>query len=127
MTPEEKKAKKAAHFIAVEPVSEVELEADTELFFPAGLGYPDRPAWNKHMTREQLDASENRHFRLFCEELETRFADRELSRYELNLETWRQLWRVTEMSDILLIIVDVRYSVNNIQCCCCCSYRTFSH
>lgn len=34
-----------------------------------------------------------------------------LSYFELNLETWRQLWRVLEMSDILLIIVDIRYCV----------------
>lgn len=33
------------------------------------------------------------------------------SYFELNLETWRQLWRVLEMSDILLIIVDIRYPV----------------
>jgi len=33
------------------------------------------------------------------------------SYFELNLETWRQLWRVLEMSDVLLIIVDIRYSV----------------
>ena len=31
-----------------------------------------------------------------------------LSFFELNLETWRQLWRVIEMSDILLVIVDIR-------------------
>lgn len=34
-----------------------------------------------------------------------------ISYFELNLETWRQLWRVIEMSDILLIIVDIRYTV----------------
>ena len=36
----------------------------------------------------------------------------ELSYFELNLETWRQLWRVLEKSDILLIIVDIRYPVS---------------
>jgi ribosome biogenesis GTPase A len=29
--------------------------------------------------------------------------------FELNLETWRQLWRVLEMSDIVLHIVDIRF------------------
>lgn len=33
------------------------------------------------------------------------------SYFELNLETWRQLWRVLEKSDILLVIVDIRYPV----------------
>lgn len=34
-----------------------------------------------------------------------------LSYCELNLETWRQLWRVLEISDIILVIADVRYPV----------------
>ncbi len=28
----------------------------------------------------------------------------------MNLETWRQLWRVIEISDIILLIVDIRYT-----------------
>ena len=32
-----------------------------------------------------------------------------LSYCELNIETWRQLWRVLELSDIVLIIVDARF------------------
>jgi len=37
-------------------------------------------------------------------------AGSELSHFELNLETWRQLWRVLEKSHILLVILDVRYA-----------------
>lgn len=37
--------------------------------------------------------------------------DKVLSYFELNLETWRQLWRVLEISDIILVIVDIRYPV----------------
>ena len=36
----------------------------------------------------------------------------QLSYFELNLETWRQLWRVTEISDILLLIADIRHPVS---------------
>lgn len=36
---------------------------------------------------------------------------KDISYFEMNLETWRQLWRVLEMCDILLLIVDVRYAV----------------
>lgn len=35
----------------------------------------------------------------------------DLSYMELNLETWRQLWRVLEMSDIVLLITDIRHPV----------------
>lgn len=38
--------------------------------------------------------------------------DKSLSYFELNLETWRQLWRVVEISDIILIIADARYPVS---------------
>jgi hypothetical protein len=29
--------------------------------------------------------------------------------FERNLQVWRQLWRVTEASQILLILIDVRF------------------
>ena len=32
-----------------------------------------------------------------------------MSYFEFNLETWRQLWRVVEISDIILLIVDIRF------------------
>ena len=48
----------------------------------------------------------------YTSELEKKFGWKELSYFELNLETWRQLWRVLEMSDIVLIIVDIRYCVS---------------
>lgn len=40
---------------------------------------------------------------------------KELSYFEMNLETWRQLWRVLEISDVLLLIVDVRTPVSPIK------------
>lgn len=100
--------------MAITLVTETDLEASTEQFYPVGLGYPARPEWNKSMSKSALDANENRHFRLFCENLDREFAGSDLSLYELNLETWRQLWRVTEMSDVLLVIVDARFPVRKI-------------
>lgn len=44
--------------------------------------------------------------------LERQHTDKQLSYFELNLETWRQLWRVLEISDIVLVIVDIRYPVS---------------
>ena len=54
----------------------------------------------------------------------------QLSFFELNLETWRQLWRVVEMSDILLIITDIRHPVSFTLCvcvrACVCAHSPFS-
>lgn len=112
-TPEEIEKRKALHYAPIKLLGEEELELETEFFFPPGLDYPMRPEWKKNMSKQELDRNENKHFRLFCEKLDKDFADKDLSLYELNLETWRQLWRVTEMSDILLIIVDARFPVSN--------------
>lgn len=75
-----------------------------------GLGFPKRPHWTYEMSKEQLDHQENRYFRDFMQQMEKSHYDdnKELSYCELNLETWRQLWRVLELSDIVLVIVDVR-------------------
>ncbi|KAH0540036.1 hypothetical protein KQX54_011460 [Cotesia glomerata] len=69
---------------------------------------PKRPEWDYNMSKEQLDMREHEYFMQYIEQIKTLG---KISYFELNLETWRQLWRVLEMSDILLILVDVRYSV----------------
>ncbi|XP_046682771.1 guanine nucleotide-binding protein-like 1 isoform X2 [Homalodisca vitripennis] len=62
------------------------------------------------MSREELDSREQRYFTEYVVELERRFDMKHMSYFELNLETWRQLWRVLELSDIVLVIVDIRYA-----------------
>ena len=59
--------------------------------------------------KAKLDASEAKYFREYVEGLMEAHRDDSLSYFELNLETWRQLWRVLERSDILLLVVDARY------------------
>lgn len=49
----------------------------------------------------------------YLKKIDELFEKTELSYFELNLETWRQLWRVLEMSDILLCIVDIRFPVSS--------------
>lgn len=37
------------------------------------------------------------------------YKETQLSYFEMNIETWRHLWRVVEISDIILLIVDIRF------------------
>nr|CAD7586921.1 unnamed protein product [Timema genevievae] len=92
------------------PVPESELEVAIEDYFLPELDFPKRPPWSVDMTRAQLESREHQYFTEYISKLEEKFSWKELSYFELNLETWRQLWRVLEMSDIILIIVDIRYS-----------------
>ena len=52
----------------------------------------------------------------FLEKIFSTYSPDVLSYFEMNLETWRQLWRVLEMSDIMLMIVDIRYPVRLDTC-----------
>ena len=74
------------------------------------LSVPRRPAWNRDMTADLVDANERAAFLEWRKSL----ADVEtndnllLTPYEKNLQVWRQLWRVIERSDVVVQIVDAR-------------------
>ena len=44
------------------PVKDVDMEVQFEYYFPSELDFPKRPPWNFNMSREQLDARENKYF-----------------------------------------------------------------
>ncbi|XP_041983915.1 guanine nucleotide-binding protein-like 1 isoform X2 [Aricia agestis] len=106
----ELKMKKEEALKALNPVPEKEMEVDPTYFFPKEVSFPKRPPWDFSMTPAQLDAQEQKYFREYIQTLQNSEHWKEMSYFELNLETWRQLWRVLEMCDILLLVVDVRYA-----------------
>ena len=71
------------------------------------VSMPLRPAWSYDDTQEKLDAREASAFVVWEETLVAEHGAA-LSRYERNLDVWRQLWRTLEVSDALLLIVDIR-------------------
>lgn len=93
---------------AVDSLSKEALEIDDRYF--TGYDFPKRPDWSYEMSKEKLDYQENKSFRDFMQAIEKRHYEdnKQLSYCELNLETWRQLWRVLELSDLFLMVVDVR-------------------
>ncbi|CAD1476638.1 unnamed protein product, partial [Heterotrigona itama] len=91
----------------IEPLSLRDQEVLTN-YFPFEIDMPKRPPWDFNMSKGQLELREQKYFTEYLRNMEKLST---VSYFELNLETWRQLWRVLEMSDILLIIVDIRYTV----------------
>lgn len=74
------------------------------------LCIPRRPAWDESTTPDELDRAERESFVEWLHQL-SRLKEKkhvELTPYEVNLEFWRQLWRVIEMSDVVVQIVDAR-------------------
>lgn len=86
----------------------LEQQEVSDNYYPPEVDMPKRPPWDFNMSKEQLELREQRYFTEYLKNMEK--IDN-ISYFELNLETWRQLWRVLEMSDVLLIIVDIRYPV----------------
>uniref|UniRef100_H2ZWZ7 Guanine nucleotide-binding protein-like 1 n=1 Tax=Latimeria chalumnae TaxID=7897 RepID=H2ZWZ7_LATCH len=105
--------KKVAREKVLQALLETEMEVDIDDIYKPGsvLDFPKRPEWNYKMTKEQLLLQEEKAFREYLENIYGTFSPTELSYFEHNLETWRQLWRVLEMSDIVLLITDIRHPV----------------
>lgn len=109
-TDEEIKQRKEESFLPLTMLEENQLEVDAETA-QASLDMPKRPPWNKSFTKEQLDRQEQVYFKEFVNKLleQSAVTDKKLSYFDLNLDTWRQLWRVLEMSELITIIVDIRH------------------
>ncbi|KAI1286144.1 Guanine nucleotide-binding protein-like 1 [Halotydeus destructor] len=89
------------------------LEVKTADVFPRDeLGMPKRPPWDFNMAPVKLEMREQKYFHDYLESIENEFGSlANLSHFELNLETWRQLWRVIEMADVILLVVDIRHPI----------------
>lgn len=78
------------------------------------LQHPLRPKWHESMSTQRLEVQEEAYFKQWCEDtfehikLHAPAAGADVAPFELNLEVWRQLWRVVEQSDVVVLIVDVR-------------------
>ncbi|KAG0060300.1 Guanine nucleotide-binding-like protein 1 [Linnemannia elongata] len=95
----------------LEFLPESALEVSFEEMFPNVIGFPTRPKWDYSMSREEVDMNEKKMFDAWMDSIYDKYPADELSYFEHNLDVWRQLWRVLEISDIIMIIVDIRHPV----------------
>jgi ribosome biogenesis GTPase A len=85
----------------------MEIGVDSNYF--ESIPIPKRPKWDYSMSKQQLEANEKLMFKEYVEMIYSKHPRENLSYFELNLQVWRQLWRVCEMSDIILFVVDIRH------------------
>ncbi|XP_038723246.1 GTPase LSG1-2 [Tripterygium wilfordii] len=86
------------------------LQKEEEVLHASSLQVPRRPPWNATMSVEELDSNERQAFLIWRRSL-ARLEENEklvLTPFEKNLDIWRQLWRVVERSDLLVMVVDAR-------------------
>lgn len=76
------------------------------------LVIPRKPKWDYNMTAEEVDRNEKIAFlawRRCIADLENiGSSSNKITPFEKNLEVWRQLWRVSERSDLVIQVVDGR-------------------
>nr|GMD64860.1 GTPase LSG1-2 [Ipomoea batatas]GMD73631.1 GTPase LSG1-2 [Ipomoea batatas] len=94
----------------VTPDQRRELQKREEELHASSLHVPRRPPWNSRMSVEELDTNERQAFLIWRRSL-ARLEENEnlvLTPFEKNLDIWRQLWRVVERCDLLVMVVDAR-------------------
>ncbi|KAH0455583.1 hypothetical protein IEQ34_015615 [Dendrobium chrysotoxum] len=86
------------------------LQKEEEALHASSLRVPRRPPWNSRMSAEELDVNERQAFLVWRRSL-ARLEENErlvITPFEKNIDIWRQLWRVLERSDLLVMVVDAR-------------------
>jgi len=73
------------------------------------LDMPVRPEWNRDMDSTMLEKREEIYFSKYLENIYKKYSRLHLNHFEHNLNVWRQLWRVIELSDICLLVADIRH------------------
>ncbi|KAH0989082.1 hypothetical protein GBA52_000565 [Prunus armeniaca] len=94
----------------ISPEQRREQQRKEEALHAGSLRVPRRPPWTPEMSVEQLDANESQAFLTWRRSL-ARLEENDkllLTPFEKNLDIWRQLWRVVERSDLLVMVVDAR-------------------
>lgn len=81
---------------------------DVRPFPDEKFSMPRRPAWSYRDTVSVVDKRESSVFREWMERV-SRPMESNAAYFEGNLETWRQLWRVIERSDVLVLVADIRF------------------
>lgn len=103
-------AKRVAQSKIIEPYA-VDLTISVEDIYDNIIDFPKRPAWGSKTDAGTIDKIEREYFEDYISRVHELYNIKSLSYFEHNLETWRQLWRVLELSDLVCIVADVRHPV----------------
>eukprot|EP00484_Ammonia_sp_Unknown_P027431 CAMPEP_0197030424 /NCGR_PEP_ID=MMETSP1384-20130603/9667_1 /TAXON_ID=29189 /ORGANISM="Ammonia sp." /LENGTH=661 /DNA_ID=CAMNT_0042459771 /DNA_START=33 /DNA_END=2018 /DNA_ORIENTATION=- len=92
---------------------EIEFHAalsKAETFNYENLPIPRKPKWDEKTTRQQLIEMEKESFLNWRRGLANtaKQSNLEMTPFEKNIEIWKQLWRVIERCNVLILIVDAR-------------------
>jgi len=106
---ESKEEIEARKKLAMEPIVKNNTKFNDLSYFGDSLEIPSRPTWDYSLSKEQLEAREEKYFKSYLESVYNTYAPERLNYFEHNLNVWRQFWRTCESSDILCVLADIRH------------------
>ncbi|KAI8902347.1 P-loop containing nucleoside triphosphate hydrolase protein [Globomyces pollinis-pini] len=110
LSPQELEIKKKLALNPIQSLDSSALIVDLNTYYPIKnqIDFPKRPKWSKEMSKIELETNEQIYFDDWLKSITKTYQNQDLSFFEHNLQVWRQLWRTLEISDILLIVCDIR-------------------
>ena len=112
LSPQQIEERKRCSRLPLKMVEKEELEVGFESLYGSNLiDFPKRPNWSNSDSKKSLEEREENAFKEWKDRVYRTYPLDCLSYFEHNLEVWRQLWRVVELSDIILFVVDARHPV----------------
>ncbi|KAJ3194599.1 Guanine nucleotide-binding-like protein 1 [Irineochytrium annulatum] len=113
LSPKEMEERKRESQLPFTRLPEEALEIGFENLYPGNstIDFPKRPPWTRGESKEELEERETKYFNEWMQKTYAQWPADKLSYFEHNLEVWRQLWRVVEISDIILFVVDSRHPI----------------
>ena len=92
------------------PLVRTTTSTASDSYYNHPIPIPMRPKWDgSKMTAEQVAALEDEEFERYLQGLYDAYPPTRLNHFEHNLHVWRQLWRVVDISDILVLVADARH------------------
>jgi len=94
---------------AREPLQRLDTTTERDSYYDTLIPIPSRPEWNPLHTAEQMKHAEDEAFEAYLEEIYKRYPPDRLNHFEHNLHVWKELWKVVELSDVLVLVADARH------------------
>ena len=87
----------------------LDMQTSDGQLYQETISIPLRPAWSSSMKAKHVQQQEEAAFEAYLEDIYRRYPPHRLNHFEHNINVWRQLWRVCEMADALLLSADARH------------------
>lgn len=92
-----------------QPLVRTTTSTSSDSYYQELIPIPVKAKWDVKMKPDEVQAYEDEQFELYLQRIYDAYPPYRLNHFEHNLHVWKQLWRVVEISDILVLCADARH------------------